>query len=146
MAAWLGGDGGGCGGRLAVMLALVVAAEAMPPGASAEVSVNVNIGPPPPAYMVAPAPTFVVVPGTIVYYAPTVGYNYFYYGGLYYTNHRGAWFYTKRHGGPWVFVAPARVPGPLLAVPAHYYKVPPGHLKKGGPPAWGHGHGKGKGD
>jgi hypothetical protein len=36
-----------------------------------------------------------------------------------------------------------QVPQPVLAVPVAYYKVPPGHMKKGaGPPPWA-GHGKG---
>jgi hypothetical protein len=124
------------------MLAAFVAATTMPGGAGADVSVNVNIGPPPPPFVVAAPPALVVVPGTPVYYAPAVSHNYFFYGGHYYTHHNGAWFATKRHGGPWVFVKPAHVPGPLLAVPVHYYKIPPGHLKKGGPPS-GVGHGRG---
>jgi hypothetical protein len=28
------------------------------------------------------------------------------------------------------------VPQPILAVPVTYYKAPPGHWKKGGPPPW----------
>ncbi len=105
---------------------------------AAEVSVNVNIGPPPPPLVVAAPPALVVVPGTPVYYAPQVQYNYFFYDGRYYTVHDGAWFYAPAYNGPWVFVAPGLVPRPVLAVPVQYYKVPPGHWKHGGPP-----HGKG---
>jgi hypothetical protein len=36
-----------------------------------------------------------------------------------------------------------QVPPPVLAVPVAYYKIPPGHLKKPGPPPWA-GHGQKK--
>jgi hypothetical protein len=117
--------------------ALVLGGLLAPPAAMAEVSVNVNIGPPP--VVVAAPPALVVVPGTPVYYAPQVQYNYFFYSKRYYTFHDGHWFYARSYNGPWVFVAPAHVPGPLLTVPVKYYRVPPGHWKHGGP---GPGHGK----
>ena len=108
------------------------------------VSIGVNIGsPPPPAIVYAAPPPLVVVPGTPVYYAPSVSVNFFAYGGRYYTHHNGAWFMATTHSGPWAFLAVGHVPQPVLAVPVAYYKVPPGHLKKdGGPPPWA-GHGKG---
>jgi hypothetical protein len=110
----------------------------------AQVSVNVNIGPPP--IVVAAPPALVVVPGTPVYYAPQVQYNYFYYGKRYYTFHDGHWFYGTSYNGPWVFVAPAHVPAPVLGVPVSYYRIPPGHWKHGGPPGHGRGHKKWKDD
>jgi hypothetical protein len=110
--------------------------------AGAEVSVNINVGPPPPVYVLAAPPPLVVVPGSPVYYAPAVSFNYFVYGGRYYTFHDGAWFAARGYNGPWAFVAPAHVPAPVLAVPVAYYKVPPGHLKRVGPPP-GAGHAKG---
>ncbi len=83
-----------------------------------------------------------------------VPYNYFYYGGLYYTLHDDHWFYAASFNGPWTFVTLERVPRPILAVPVRYYKVHPEHWKKHGPPPWaghgrghehehGHGHGEG---
>lgn len=93
-------------------------------------SIGVNIGassPPPP--MVLAAPPLVVVPGTPVYYAPSLSLNFFAYGGRYYTHHNGAWFVAATSGAPWTFLAVNRVPQPVLAVPASYYKVPPGHMK-----------------
>ena len=106
------------------------------------VSIGVNIGAPPPIAFAAPPP-LVVVPGMPVYYAPTVSVNLFAYSGRYYTHHNGAWFMAANYGGPWGFIGLAQVPQPVLGVPVAYYKVPPGHLKKGGgPPPWA-GHGKG---
>ena len=87
-------------------------------------------------------PPLVVVPGTPVYYAPSLSVNFFAYGGRYYSHHNGAWFVAATHSGPWTFVAVDRIPQPVLAVPVAYYKVPPGHMKMGGPPPWA-GHGKG---
>jgi len=47
----------------------------------------------------------------------------------------------------WPVVFPGRRAATDPPVPVTYYKrVPPGHLKKGGPPGWaGYGHGKDKG-
>jgi hypothetical protein len=112
---------------------------------AADVHIGINIGPPPPPAVVLPAPPeLVVVPHSPVYYAPAVPYNFFYYGGVYYVFHDGYWFSSPSTHGPWAFVP--RVPRLILAVPAHYYKVPPGHGKKHGPPPWaGRGHGRGHG-
>ncbi len=98
-------------------------------------------GPPPPPVVVAAPPVMiqtppqlVVVPGTPVYYAPGVNFNYFAYGGQYYVFHNGAWFYAMAYSGPWTYIALEHVPQPVLAVPVQYYRVPPGHWKSGGCP------------
>lgn len=135
-----------------VMAAALDLAVAPTPVHAADVSVGINIGVPPPPAIVLPAPPpLVVVPGTPVYYAPSLSVNFFAYSGRYYSHHNGAWFMASSHAGPWNFVAVERVPRPVLAVPVTYYKVPPGHVKKGGgrPPWAGHGKGpryKGRGD
>lgn len=102
------------------------------------VSFGLNIGSPPP---------LVAVPGLPVRHAPAVPHNYFVYGGYYYLFHEGTWFYSPYYNGPWYSLVIHQVPRPVLAVPVTYYKrVPPGHLKKGGPPEWaGYEHGKDKG-
>jgi hypothetical protein len=69
-----------------------------------------------------------------VFYAPGASINFFAYGGRYYTFHEGAWFVATTYGSPWVTIAPAKVPRPVLAVPVAYYRVPPGHAKKHGCP------------
>lgn len=114
------------------------------PAHADSLSIGINIGsPPPPPIVVAAPPQLVVVPGTPVYYAPGLSFNYFVYGGRYFTFHNGSWFATTTFNGPWTFVAVEHVPQPVLAVPVGYYKIPPGHLK-GGPLPWA-GPGKGKG-
>jgi hypothetical protein len=126
---------------------LAVALHLGAPAGAADVHIGINIGTPP--VVVAAPPALVVVPGTSVYYAPAVPQNFFYFDGRYYTYHEGGWFSATTHAGPWVFLPAPQVPRPVLAVPVTYYKVPPGHWKKGGPPPWaGHGakHKKYKGD
>jgi hypothetical protein len=91
------------------------------------VSIDLNIG---------TRPQFVAVSGIPVYYAPSVSYNYFYYGKRYYLFHGEVWFSATSYNGPWTAVALERVPGPILTVPVEYYKRPPGHWKKHGPPPW----------
>lgn len=92
------------------------------------VSLGINIGGP---------PQLVYVPGTPVYQAPSLPYNYFAYGGRYYLFHNGAWLSAVYYNGPWTVIALERVPRPILAVPVPYYKAPPGHWKKThGPPPW----------
>jgi hypothetical protein len=103
--------------------ALVTAARA-----EAQVSVNVNIGPPPVIF--AAPPRVLVVPQSPVYYVPDTTYNVFVYGGRYYSFHNGGWFLATSHGGPWSFVPVEHVPRPVILVPPRYYKVPPGHARK----------------
>lgn len=117
---------------LVVMLTLV--AIGFPVAAVAgDVNVGISIGvpAPPPIVMTAP-PAVVIVPRTPVYHAPSTSFTLFVYGGRYYTVHSGAWFFAMSHEGPWVFIATEHVPQPVVAVPAAYYKVKPGHGKKHG--------------
>ena len=106
---------------------------------AAQINIGINIGappPPPPPVVIAAPPELVVIPGTQVFYAPTVSQNYFVYRGRSYVFHDGSWFVAPAHRGPWTFIAVEQVPPPLRGVPVHYYKVPPGHRKDQGPPPW----------
>ncbi|HYL82248.1 MAG TPA: hypothetical protein VEU07_15635 [Candidatus Acidoferrum sp.] len=99
-------------------------------------SLGINIGGP---------PRVVVVPGTAVYQAPSVPYNYFVYRHRYYLFHEGMWMSAGSYNGPWTVIALERVPPPILTVPVNYYKVPPGHWKeRHGPPPWAHANGHDK--
>lgn len=125
---------------LAAGLSLVAASPAAADGLRIGISVPVPappavvVTPPrPPVVVVAPR-QLVVVPGSPVFYAPGASMNFFAYGGRYYTFHEGAWFVATTYGSPWVAIAPAKVPRPVLTVPVAYYKVPPGHAKKMGCP------------
>jgi hypothetical protein len=112
-------------------------------GSRADTTVNVNIGPPPPVVLVAPPP-LVIVPGVpAVSYAPSVQVDLFFFQKQWYSSHGAHWWAGPTYRGPWVIVAPGRLPPPIVAVPVRYYKVPPGHLKDF--EGQGPGHGKGKG-
>lgn len=125
---------------LAAGLSLMAAGPAAADGLRIGISVPVPappavvVTPPRPPVVVVAPPQLVVVPGSPVFYAPGASMNFFAYGGRYYTFHEGAWFVATTYGSPWVAVAPAKVPRPVLTVPVAYYKVPPGHAKKMGCP------------
>ncbi len=105
--------------------------------AIARVDVHVAI-PAPPSIVIEAPPRLVVVPGVpTVHYAPDLHYNYFEYGGRYYSYHEGAWFASSTYGGPWTYVERVSVPRPVLGVPVRYYRVPPHDHH--------HGHGNGRG-
>ncbi|HJR04890.1 MAG TPA: hypothetical protein VKA83_24825 [Methylomirabilota bacterium] len=121
---------------LSLMTASPVAADGVRVGVGVSVPLpappTVVITPPRPPVVVVAPPQLVVVPGSPVFYAPNASMNFFAYGGRYYSFHEGAWFVAPTYGSPWVAIAPAKVPRPVLAVPVTYYKVPPGHAKKMG--------------
>ena len=136
--------------KTGIAMLLIAGAMVSAGPAEAQVSVNVNIGPPPVIF--AAPPRVLVVPNTPVYYAPDTTYNVFFYEGRYYSFHNGAWFLAGSHGGPWAFVPPERVPRPVVMVPVRYYKIPPGQAKKmmagdhdGHKGGEKHGHGRGEG-
>ena len=123
----------------AVLLAIGATGLPITGAVAGDVNVGVHIGipvPPPPRIVLPAPPPVVVVPNTTGSYAPGVDFNLFVYGGRYYTIHDGAWFYSPRHSGPWVFIPTERVPRPVVGVPMKYYKVPPGQaMKAAAPPA-----------
>ena len=118
---------------LAMVLAVVATVLPITGAVAGDVNVGVNIGvpmPAPPRIVLSAPPPVVVVPHSPVSYVPSVNFNLFVYSGRYYTFHDGSWFFATSHSGPWVFIAPERVPRPVVAVPVNYYKIPPGHAKK----------------
>jgi len=92
---------------------------------------NVHLG-----IRIGEEPRLVVVPGTPVYEAPALQYNYFYYNGGYYLYRGGDWFWATSYNGPWTVISIAQVPRPILRVPAEHYRERPAHWKRGGPPPW----------
>jgi hypothetical protein len=97
-------------------------------GVASNVSVNVNIGPPPPLEFVAP-PDVVVVPsgGTDVYLVPGTAGLYF-YGGYWYRFHGGYWFRAGAYSAPWVPIQVSLVPSHVVVIPPDYIlNMPPGY-------------------
>ena len=113
--------------KVPIVAMLVAAGLMLPATARGQVSVNVNIGQPPP--VVVARPVLVPVHASPVYYAPSYGADLFFHDGRYYTVRDDQWFYAARVNTPWVAIAIGKVPRQILAVPVTYYRVPPGHLK-----------------
>jgi len=100
--------------------------------AQAQVTVDIGI------HLGSP-PQLVAVPSSPVMYAPSVAGNFFFYAGHYYVFRKAAWYTGPRHDGPWTVIAPEFVPRPLLAVPVHYYRMPPPEWRRwhaGTAPRW----------
>ncbi len=119
---------------LVALLAFLVASPA-----SAQVQVNLGIN-------FAAPPQLVAVPEVqTVQYVPAASANVFFYGGQYWAYANGGWYYAGGYNGPWVYVAPAYVPQPLLIVPVTYYRRPPPAWRgwhPGMPPQWGETYGR----
>jgi len=101
----------------------------------AEVNVNVNIGLP--AVVVAGPPEMIPVQRSMVYFAPVVDVDLFYYAGYWWTPNQGRWFRSRAYNGPWVIISPRAVPVAVVRVPrdyrkiyAHEHRIPYGQLKK----------------
>lgn len=85
---------------------------------------------PPPVVAERP-PYLVLVPGSEVYYAPEQPVDLFFYNGLWFTRHRGRWFFSPDYSGPWTYLSPRGVPPALEHLPEEYRGAPPG--PKAGP-------------
>jgi hypothetical protein len=116
---------------IALCISLLCAATAVPTHAAVSVSIGINV----PVY-----PQMVVVPGYPVYYAPSLGANFFFYDGMYWVLEGDNWYMSSWYNGPWVIVQPAYVPYYVLRVPVRYYMAPPPYFRgwqPGAPPRWG---------
>jgi hypothetical protein len=113
-----------------VLLLTLVTLAPLPAAAQVHIDIGINLPGP---------PTFTVVPGVPVYYAPAASANVFFYANQYWAFTNGGWYVGPRWNGPWAVVAPGYVPAPILRVPVGYYHVPPGHWKgwkREAPPHW----------
>lgn len=99
--------------------------------AEANVSIGINL---------PMLPALVQVPGYPVYYAPRLGYNYFFYDGMYWVFQNDNWYASSWYNGPWEFVEPEYVPLFILRIPVRYYRRPPMYFRGWrpyDPPRWG---------
>lgn len=117
-----------------------------PTAARAEVSVSINIGPPP--IVVAEPPAVVLVPRTQVYYVPDPDIDVFFYGGYWWSPRGDRWYRAKAYNGPWRVIERRYVPRQVHRVPRDYrvrYEkerhIPYGQWKKEHRKG-GHGEGK----
>lgn len=118
------------GGFLALLLVVFTAGSAF-----SGVNVNINIGPP--DLVVAGPPEMIVVPRTMVYFAPGVAVDLFFCAGYWWAPKEGHWFRARAYNGPWGIVASRAVPAAIVRLPknyrkiyAHEHQIPYGQLKK----------------
>jgi hypothetical protein len=144
-----GQDAGSCdrtGGqkmRYAVIMLSLLFGSVIPANAQVSIGIgfpNVSIGINLPVY-----PQLVRVPNYPVYYAPQVGFNLFFYDGLYWVYQGDNWYASSWYNGPWGLVGPQYVPVYVLRVPVRYYRQPPPYFHgwpQDAPPRWGQHYGK----
>lgn len=95
-------------------------------GYSTGVKAGVPIPPPPPFVFPAP-PSVFLIPNTYVYFVPDIEPDIFFYHGYWYRHHRNYWYRANFYNGPWVYIAPARVPSIIINIGPNFRTVPPGH-------------------
>jgi hypothetical protein len=113
-----------------LVLLLVAAAPAAAQVSINQVSINVGIGAPSLDIGIhLPAlPPLTLVPGSPVYYAPSIDANYFFYDGMYWVYQNDNWYSSSWYNGPWALVEPDVVPDFILRVPVRYYRRPPSYF------------------
>ena len=104
---------------IAVLFVIGIAGGAIP--AFAGMNVNLNIGVP--AVVVAEPPEMILVPNTMVYYAPGVEAELFFYRGSWYTHHGRRWYRGNSYKGPWTVAPPRAVPVAFGRLPRDYRTV-----------------------
>ena len=100
------------------LLAAVTVALGFSGPARAEVSVNINIGPPP--IVVAEPPAVVMIPQSQVHFVPDPHIDVFFYGGYWWSPRGERWYRSRAYNGPWVVIEQHRVPRSVLYVPQDY--------------------------
>jgi hypothetical protein len=140
--------------NMCMMLATVIVVGALSAAggtqeATAEVYVNINLGPPP--IVVAEPPALVMIPGQQVFFVPQLDFDVFFHAGYWWSPRGNDWYRSRAYNGPWGVVERRHVPAPVFQVPHDYrgrYEkekhIPYGQWKKQG---YGHGennHGEGK--
>jgi hypothetical protein len=124
-------------GKWWLAAALLLVAMAGPASAQVNLSIGVptlDIGIHLPAL-----PTLTLIPGSPVYYAPSVSANFFFYDGMYWVYQNDNWYSSSWYNGPWALVGPDIVPAFLLQVPVRYYRRPPAYFHgwaANAPPRW----------
>jgi hypothetical protein len=135
---------------LCLLSAVAALSAPVPASAKTDVSVNVNLGPPPvvvnqPVPQGYPPPRFdypepselVVIPRTTIYFAPGINVDLFFHNDWWWTRDNGRWYRSHEPRGGWVYVEPRRVPREIIRVRPDYRSyygrerhVPYGQLKK----------------
>jgi len=98
--------------------AAIAAAIGLSEPARAEVSVSINLGPPP--IVVAEPPGVVLIPQSQVYFVPDPQVDVFFYGGYWWSPRGERWYRARAYNGPWGVIERHRVPRAVVYVPRDY--------------------------
>jgi len=98
--------------------AVIAAAVGFSEPARAEVSLNINLGPPP--IVVAEPPGVVMIPQSQVYFVPDPHVDVFFYGGFWWSPRGDRWYRARAYNGPWGVIERSRVPRSVIYVPRDY--------------------------
>ena len=98
--------------------AAIAAAMGFSEPARAEVSVSINLGPPP--IVVAAPPAVVMIPGSQVHFVPDPQIDVFFYGGYWWSPRGDRWYRARAYNGPWGVIERGRVPRAVIYVPRDY--------------------------
>src|SRR5512143_1758268 len=89
--------------------------------ARAEVSVSVNLGPPP--IVVAEPPEVVLVPRSQVYFVPGLEFDVFFHNGYWWSPRGDRWYRARAYNGPWRIIDRRHVPRAVFRVPHDYRRA-----------------------
>mgnify|MGYP001411077104 CR=1 FL=1 len=98
--------------------AAIAAAIGVAEPARAEVSVSINLGPPP--IVVSAPPAVVMIPGSQVHFVPDPKIDVFFYGGYWWSPRGEQWYRAKAYNGPWGVIGQLRVPPAVVYMPRDY--------------------------
>ena len=104
--------------RCLLAVAAIAAATGFSEPARAEVSVSINLGPPP--IVVAEPPQVVMIPGSQVHFVPDPNIDVFFYGGYWWSPRGDRWYRARAYNGPWGVIERHRVPRAVIYVPRDY--------------------------
>ncbi|MFA6431326.1 MAG: hypothetical protein WCV91_02950 [Candidatus Margulisiibacteriota bacterium] len=107
-------------GFLGYVFVFAVLAVGLAGSAQAEISVNINIGPPP---IVVAAPVEVVMMPTGIYFVPGISFDVFFYNGYWWSPRGDRWYRSGQYNGPWGVIQRNYVPAYLFKVPKNYREV-----------------------
>ena len=99
-------------------VAAIAAATGFSEPARAEVSVSINLGPPP--IVVAEPPQVVMIPHSQVHYVPDPNIDVFFYGGYWWSPRGDRWYRARAYNGPGGGIERPRVPRSVIYVPRDY--------------------------
>src|SRR3990172_2003018 len=98
--------------------AMIASAWGFSEPARAEVSVSINLGPPP--IIVSQPPEVVMIPQSQVHFVPDPNIDVFFYGGFWWSPRGERWYRARAYNGPWGGIERRRVPRAVLYVPQDY--------------------------